>query len=65
MISSVPSPNIIHELGLADKENIENQSGLKSFNLKIILTCNIYTIDLCHAAAILSQEISKALLMHG
>ena len=26
-------------------------------------TCNV--IDLCHAAAILSQEISKALFMHG
>ena len=45
-----------------------HRSGYVTLQLRVMLdTPNQYTaiIDLCHAAAILSQEIKKALYFHG
>ena len=58
----------IHRRGFSDNYLLLFWSGYVALQLRVMLdTPNQYTaiIDLCHAAAILSQEIKKALYFHG
>ena len=58
----------IHRRGFSDNCLLLFWSGYVALQLRVMLdTPNQYTaiIDLCHAAAILSQEIKKALYFHG
>ena len=65
------SKYMINRRGFSDNYLLlfcHHRSGYVTLQLRVMLdTPNQYTaiIDLCHAAAILSQEIKKALYFHG